>query len=213
MPAGPRLELVRERARPARRSGRRRPCSSDGCRGSGSCAGASRRSRGGRAGGRPRSRGSPAPEPCRCRPSAGKKTPGATSRSASVAVSVYSRTRPGWCGSAGGRIEQRVEVRRPADGRAPRRRPSPRGPSSPSMWFGGERSWTWPEWSCALGDASAPSANLPTSGTAASGAAAASSFPRVRRVLAIANSESECNLRRARCQRRRPISPSPSRTT
>ena len=33
---------------------------------------------------------------------AGKKTPGATSSSVSVAVSVYSRTRPGSYGSAGG---------------------------------------------------------------------------------------------------------------
>ena len=33
---------------------------------------------------------------------AGKKTPGATSISRSTAVSVYSRTRPGSAGSAGG---------------------------------------------------------------------------------------------------------------
>ena len=33
---------------------------------------------------------------------AGKKTPGATSISLSIAVSVYSRTRPGSYGSAGG---------------------------------------------------------------------------------------------------------------
>ena len=33
---------------------------------------------------------------------AGKKTPGAISTSRSTAVSVYSRTRPGFAGSAGG---------------------------------------------------------------------------------------------------------------
>jgi hypothetical protein len=43
---------------------------------------------------------------------AGKKTPGAISRSRSIARIRYSRTRPGWCGR---RVEQLVEERRPPD--------------------------------------------------------------------------------------------------
>ncbi len=111
------------------------------------------------------------------------------------------------------RIEKRVEILRARPPQALRRRSSPRGP-----W---RRAGDWRACArgrgssdrCALAAALLSSANLPTRGTAASGAAAASNFPLVRRVLAMTNSESECNLRAFECQRSPPTSPSPSRTT
>ena len=112
-PGGAGLELVRELDPRTRRSRRPRPCSTGGFRGSGSCAGASPRSGIARGACHPRSRGSPGRGPCRCTIQRGEEDARGDLELESVAVSVYSRTRPGSYGSARRGIEERVEVAGP----------------------------------------------------------------------------------------------------
>jgi hypothetical protein len=154
-PGRARGELVRDLSR-ARRSRRRRPCPSGGCRGSGSCAGARRVDEAdaeevvlGRA--------DHGPGTVPLYVQAGKKTPGAISSSSS-ARRACTRARAGLCGSARRRVEQRVEVVRAADGgraladhrRVAASRAAPRA----------EECARCAAWSCPAASASPPSASF-----------------------------------------------------
>ena len=107
---------------------------------------------------------------------AGKKTPGAISSSSSRATSVYSRTRPGLCGSAGGGYSSASRSFGPPTAGAP----SPIIAACPIAALPACEAvlrcapWSWP-----AASASPPSTSLAPSGAAASGAVAQRSRRRV----------------------------------